>query len=82
VQIKKESNEKTEKIQPLLLTSEQAAKALNVTVRTLYDLRKKGAIHSVVLRKKHLYSVEMLRAFSNGESVERWKGFQHAVAET
>ena len=60
-------------LEPLLLNSGQAAKALGISVRYLYTLRKSGKIVGKELGGgKWMYSVEMLRAFANGESVERW----------
>jgi len=74
MQIKKDKpEEKLAELEPLLLTSEQAARVLGVSVRYLFTLRKQGDIVSRPLGVKLLYSVEMLRAFANGESVERWK---------
>ena len=74
MQIKKEKTpeEKLSALEPLLLNSEQAAKVLGVSVRYLFTLRKSGVIYSKQLGGKLLYSVEMLKAFANGESVERW----------
>jgi len=59
--------------EPLLLTSEQAAKALGISIRYLFTLRQQGDIFGIKIGNKLLYSVDMLRAFANGESVERWK---------
>jgi hypothetical protein len=59
--------------EPLLLSSEQAAKALGISVRYLFTLRQREEIFSVKMGNKLMYSVEMLRAFANGESVERWR---------
>ena len=74
MQIKKDKpEEKLAELEPLLLTSEQAARVLGVSVRYLFTLRKQGDIVSRPLGGKLLYSMEMLRAFANGESVERWK---------
>ena len=74
MQIMKEKTpeEKSPALEPLLLTSEQAAKVLGVSVRYLFTLRKNRVIFAKKLGGKLLYSVEMLKAFANGESVERW----------
>jgi len=57
--------EKSSVFEPLLLTSEQAAKALGISVRYLYTLRQNGDIFGIKLGGgKWMYSVEMLRAFA------------------
>ena len=69
----KKPEELSPAFQPLLLTSDQAAKALGISVRYLFTLRQRGDIVGKKMGHKLLYSVEMLQAFANGESVERWK---------
>ena len=70
---KQESENDSLSIEPVLLNARQTALALGLSERQIFHLLKQGELPPRKVGNRLLYSVEMLRAFANGESVERWK---------
>jgi len=59
-----------EQIQPLLLTPPEAAKALGISERTLFDLTKEGKLLAVRIRRLVRYSWAELQAFIERQQAE------------
>jgi len=50
-------------MEPLLLTPREAAKALSISERTLFDLKKNGELPVILIGRSVRYSVNDLKAW-------------------
>ena len=66
-------------IEPMLLSSREAAKALSISERTLFSLAERGEVHKIHVGRAVRYSVDELKSWIAKKSFAEPENSQESV---